>query len=254
MKLTFLGTGTSTGVPQLGCRCKTCTSTDMRDKRLRASVLIEVNGKNIIIDCGPDFYVQMRRNDQFACLNAALVTHIHYDHVGGVDDLRPFCPPEGFPFYCTEDVNINLHKHFPYCFVEHPYPGVPHFDLRTIRPYEPFHLFGTTITPLTVMHASLPIVGYKFGESLAYITDAKTIPQRTIDSLKGIDTLVLNALRIEPHHSHLSLSEALDIVAQISPRQAYFTHISHHLGTHAEVSKILPSGVSLAYDGLKLEL
>ena len=254
MKLTFLGTGTSTGVPQLGCRCKVCTSLDPRDKRLRTSALIEIDDKNIIIDCGPDFYVQMLRHNQFAKLDAALITHIHYDHVGGVDDLRPFCSGEGFPFYCTQDVSSDLHKHIPYCFVKHPYPGVPHFDLRIIKPYEPFDLFGLQIMPLQIMHAKLPILGYRIGDKLAYITDAKTIPSRTIDEIMGIDTLILNTLRIEPHHSHLSLEESLEIVKTVKPKRAFFIHMSHDLGTHAEISKILPQNVYLAFDGLQIEI
>lgn len=254
MKVTFLGTGTSTGVPQLGCKCEVCSSTDSRDKRLRTSALVEVNGKNIIIDCGPDFYVQMLRNNQFAKLDAALITHIHYDHVGGVDDLRPFCSKEGFPFYCTADVSSDLHKHIPYCFEAHPYPGVPHFDLRIIKPYEKFKLYDTDITPLQVMHAKLPILGFKIGEHLAYITDAKTIPLKTIDEIRGIDTLILNALRIEPHHSHLDLEEALDIVEEIKPKRTFFIHLSHDMGLHKEVSRILPENVFLAYDGLQIEI
>lgn len=254
LTLTFLGTGTSTGIPQLGCSCHVCTSSDPKDKRLRASALIEYNRKNIIIDCGPDFYVQMLRYNQQANLDAALITHIHYDHVGGVDDLRPYCKSFGFPFYCTADVSKGLHEHIPYCFAEHPYPGVPHFDERIISWNTPFTLFGLKIIPLKIMHAALPITGYKIGDKLAYITDAKTIPEETLNQISGIDTLILNALRIEPHHSHLDLDSALQIVRRIAPRRTFFIHLSHHMGTHKEASRLLPENVFFAYDGLQIEI
>lgn len=254
MKLTFLGTGTSTGVPQLGCHCGVCSSADPHDKRLRCSSLLEIGDKKVIIDCGPDFYVQMLRHGQFNTLDAALITHIHYDHVGGVDDLRPFCSDEGFPFYCSQDVSDGLHHNIPYCFAANPYPGVPHFDIRIIEPFKNFKLFGVDVLPLRVVHARLPILGYMFDSRLAYITDAKTLPQETIDAIRGIDTLVINALRIEPHMSHFSLDEALEIINEVKPHRAYLIHISHHMGLHAEISQTLPESVFLAHDELTIEV
>ncbi|MCM1451612.1 MAG: MBL fold metallo-hydrolase [Clostridium sp.] len=243
-KLLFLGTGTSTGVPQIGCRCDTCSSVDPRDNRLRASAIVSVNGINILIDCGPDFRQQILKAGS-PRLSALFVTHIHYDHVGGIDDLRPYCFNGPFPIYCTEDVAKGLRHNFPYCFEKDPYPGVPSFDLRIINPNESFMHEGIEVTPLPVMHYRLPIVGYKIG-NLAYITDCKTMPDSTLKLISGIDTLVINALRHTEHISHLSLSQAIDIVRKINPRAAYFTHISHQLGRAADIQ--LPEGMHLAND------
>lgn len=258
MELTFLGTGTSTGVPQLRCGCEVCRSTDPRDSRLRTSALVETGGKRILIDCGPDFREQMLRHGVRSVddrLDALLLTHQHYDHVGGIDDLRPYCygMEPGFPIYCQGDVARDLRARLPYCFSEHPYPGVPRIDLHEIKAGIPFQAAGVEVLPLGVNHYLLDILGFRIG-ALGYVTDAKRIPDATVEALKGVDTLVINALRHTEHISHLSLEEALEMVRRIGPRVAYLTHISHQLGLHAEVEPALPEGVRLAYDGLKIKI
>lgn len=249
MKLRFLGTGTSTGVPQIGCNCRTCTSSDVHDKRLRCSAILYTGNENILIDAGPDLRTQLIDAGS-PSLDALLVTHSHYDHVGGLIDMRSYCYPNSFPIYCQKDVEKEIREFFPYCFVKNLYPGVPTFTFHTIKPYESFRIGFTEFVPVAVMHFKLQILGFRIGK-FAYITDCKTMPQRTIDSLKGVDTLVINALRIDPHMSHLSLAEALSLIEEIKPRVAYLTHMSHGIGRQSEVS--LPEGVHLAYDGLVIE-
>lgn len=250
MKLKFLGTGTSTGVPQIGCGCAVCQSEDAHDKRLRASVLVSVEETNILIDCGPDFREQMLRNGS-PKLEALLITHSHYDHVSGIDDLRPYCTiGDGFPIYCKSDVATDLKERVPYCFAEHPYPGVPALNINEIST-KPFKIGDIEIIPLPVMHYKLPIVGYKIG-NLAYITDAKVVPDSTIEILRGVDTLVINALRTKEHISHMTLAQALDVVNAIKPRITYLTHLSHDMGLHNEVSRRLPENVKIAYDDLSI--
>ncbi|MCH5221979.1 MAG: MBL fold metallo-hydrolase [Muribaculaceae bacterium] len=263
MKLIFLGTGTSIGVPHIRCKCRVCTSTDPHDKRLRASALLQTeNGApGILIDCGPDFRQQILsvESPDLAC---AIITHTHYDHLAGVDDLRPYShafPNSHFPIYCREDVANDLRNRIPYCFVEKPYPGVPQFDLRLVSPFVDFTVdLGAgykpiKVTPLPISHGALNIYGYHIG-NLAYITDATNIPPETIEAIRDVDTLVVNALRIKPHMAHFSLRQALDAIKQIAPRQAFLTHMSHGIGLHAEVSKILPQGVKFAYDGLTINI
>lgn len=249
MKILFLGTGTSTGVPQIGCKCPVCTSNDPHDKRLRASALIEVEGRHLLIDCGPDFRTQILtvKNPQ---IDAVLVTHSHYDHVGGFDDLRPFCATKPLPVFARGDVLADLRNRIPYCFMKHPYPGVPTFDLHEITD-APFTFEGIEIEPLPVWHFKLPIVGFRIG-NMAYITDAKTIDDATLCRIAGIDTLIINALRIEPHMSHMSLSETLAVIQRVKPRRALLIHMSHQMGLHSEASALLPDGVQLAYDGLEI--
>lgn len=252
MELTFLGTGTSTGVPQLMCDCEVCRSTDPRDRRMRCSALLESDGHKILIDCGPDFYEQMLRFNRHGNIDALLVTHMHYDHVGGTDDLRPYCKgKQAFPIYCDRIVEDDLHRRMPYCFVENPYPGVPKLEIHRIDAGESFSLFGLEIIPFRVMHARLPILGFKIG-NLAYITDAKDIPEETFDIISGVDTLVVNALRHEPHMSHMSLDDALGVIEHVGPRVAYLTHISHQLGLTATIQPTLPPGVFLANDGCRI--
>lgn len=251
MKLTFLGTGTSTGVPQLRCSCPSCTSADPRDKRLRTSALVEVGGRRLLIDCGPDFRTQMLRCGS-PDLDALLITHIHYDHVGGIDDLRPWCRHgRDFPIYCTAAVERNLRERLPYCFAEHPYPGVPSFSMERIEPDKPFYVEDVEVVPLPVMHYKMPILGFRIGP-LAYITDAKTVPDSTFELLRGVDTLVVNALRPQEHMSHMNLEEALAMAARVGARSTYLTHISHDMPPHAQVR--LPEGVELASDGLVVEI
>jgi len=252
MKLLFLGTGTSTGVPVIGCRCDTCTSTDPADNRKRTSALIRYDdGINILIDCGPDFRQQILAAGS-PPLEALLVTHSHYDHVGGIDDLRPYCVgSRNFPTYCKADVADDLRSRNPWSFAKKLYPGVPTFDINVIKPFEPFEVAGHIIEPLPVMHAALHIVGY-MTEGLAYITDCKTMPDDTLRKITNIDTLVINALRHSEHLSHLNLTQALDIIAKAKPRVAYLTHMGHDIGREASVR--LPYGVYFAHDGLQIDI
>lgn len=260
MKLTFLGTGTSTGVPSIGCNCAACRSTDPRDKRLRASALVsltahptaEARPTNILIDAGPDFRCQILR-ENCPAINALLITHTHYDHVGGIDDLRPYCYPDGFDIYGQADAIADLRHKVPYCFAEHPYPGAPVLHPHIINPHKSFMVAGVEVTPLPVRHYLLDIVGFKIG-NLAYITDAKEIPESTINLITGIDTLVINALRHKEHISHMNLRQALNVINAVNPRIAYLTHISHDLGRHAEVAPTLPANVKQAYDGLTIDI
>lgn len=253
MKITFLGTGTSTGVPQLLCDCPVCRSTDPRDRRMRSSVLIETVGASILIDCGPDFYQQMLRSGTQS-IDAVLLTHSHYDHVGGIDDLRPFCYSMGghLPVYCKADVAADLRARVPYCFAAHLYPGVPTFALHEIDRL-PFTAAGVEITPVPVWHGRLDIRGFRIGR-MAYITDCLHLPPESLELIKDLDILVINALRIKEHPSHMNLSEALDVISVAKPRQAFLTHMSDGMGLHAEVDKTLPPGVRLAYDGLAAEI
>ena len=256
MKLTFLGTGTSTGVPQLNCRCRVCTSEDPRDRRTRCSAVVETDGGNILIDCGPDFVSQILGHFNFKPIDAVLLTHSHYDHVGGIDDLRPYCTPEGFPVYCQKDVEEDLRSRIPYCFREHPYPGVPKFKFHTVRPFSPFEVCGVVVTPLEIVHSPLipHILGFRIGENLAYITDALKVPQQTLDEIRGIDTLVINALRIKPHPSHQTLEEALAVIREVKPRRSFLTHLSHDMGLHSDVSASLPENVFVAVDGMSVDI
>ncbi len=254
MKLTFLGTGTSTGVPQLRCTCETCRSTDPRDRRKRCSAIVDFGDKRLLIDCGPDFYLQMLGYDPNANIDALLITHHHYDHVGGTDDLRPYCSPERpFPVYCQKDVAADFKRRMPYSFHEPPYPGVPRYDLHIIEPLKPFRAEGIEILPVPVNHYLLEIVGFRIG-NLAYITDAKFIPDETVEALRGVDTLVINALRHTPHPSHITLEESLGYIERIEPRIAYLTHLSHDMGPTAKLLPLLPPNVLPALDGLTIEI
>lgn len=248
MTITFLGTGTSTGVPEIGCKCEVCSSSNPKDSRLRSSVLINIGQNNILIDCGPDFRQQMIPHE-FKQLNAVLITHEHYDHVAGIDDLRPFCYFGDIDIYLENYVAEALRSRIPYCFIENKYPGVPNINLNEIGCSKPFVINNIEITPIRVMHHELPILGYRIG-NFAYLTDLKTIPESEYDKLKNLDVLVMNSLRIKEHISHQTLKEALLQVERISPKKTYLTHISHHLGLYDQVSRGLPENVFLAYDNL----
>lgn len=250
MQITFLGTGTSTGIPQIGCTCPVCTSANPKDNRLRTSAVVSVNGKNILIDCGPDFRQQVLRAG-IGRIDAVLITHIHYDHTGGIDDLRPFGGKHTLPIYLEPSVAEGIRTRLPYCFGDHLYPGVPNIRLQDIG-IEPFTIENIEVTPIRVMHYKLPILGYRIG-GLVYITDALTIPDEEYAKMKQVDVLVINALRKQPHLSHQTLDEALRVIERVQPREAYLVHMSHHMGLTAEVEKELPPHVHFAYDGLVVE-
>ncbi len=254
LKITFLGTGTSQGIPIIGSTHPVCLSKDSRDKRLRVSALIEHEGFNYVIDCGPDFRQQMLQH-KVNHLDALLFTHEHADHTAGLDDIRPFFFRQGdIPIYAHQRVISELQKRFEYIFAtENRYPGAPAVAINEVVNNEVFQLNGLSVVPINVMHAELQVFGYRFN-NLAYLTDVKTIEDVEKEKLKNLDILVVNALREEPHYSHFNLEEALEFVAEIKPKRTYFTHISHLLGFHVEVEAKLPKNVHLAYDGLTLEL
>jgi phosphoribosyl 1,2-cyclic phosphate phosphodiesterase len=251
MTITFLGTGTSTGIPVIGCHCPVCSSNDKRDRRLRTSLYVKTENIAIVIDVGPDFRTQMLDN-KIETLDAALITHPHKDHLAGLDDTKPYTWIHGkpFPLYGNK-ISIDAVKtEFHYAFEQFRYPGTPAFVLHEVEK-EPFTINETEIIPIPAFHHKLPILGYRI-ENMAYITDASAIPETSFQLLKNLDILVINALRKKPHIAHFSLDEALQMVEKIAPQKAYLTHVSHDLGLHNEISEQLPENVFLAYDGLKM--
>ncbi|MCH6199562.1 MBL fold metallo-hydrolase [Aquiflexum sp. LQ15W] len=253
MKVTFLGTGTSQGVPVIACDCPVCSSLDYRDKRLRSSIHLEIEGKSLVIDTGPDFRQQMLR-EKIHHLDGVLFTHEHKDHTGGLDDIRSynFLQKKDMPIYGTKKVFNQIKREFAYIFEEVKYPGVPSVITHEIV-NEPFSAEGIHVVPIQVLHYRLPVFGFRFGD-FTYITDAKYIDDNELDKIKGSKVLVLNALQQSHHISHFTLEEAIQLVAQVKPESAYFTHISHRLGTHQEVEKTLPPNIHLAFDGLKITI
>lgn len=251
MKLTFLGTGTSQGVPVIACDCPVCTSVDYRNQRLRSSVLIESESTTLVIDTGPDFRQQMLR-EHVQKLDAVVFTHEHKDHVAGLDDIRSFNfrQKADMPVYAVKRVLDRLKEEFSYVFADHKYPGVPTVEVHELNGNS-FSVQDIQLTPIEVMHHKLPVLGFRIND-LAYITDAKTISSSEKVKLRDLDILIINALQVKEHISHFTLSEAIDLVAELAPKKAYFTHISHYLGLHKEVEQKLPDNVSLAYDGLVL--
>lgn len=252
MKVTFLGTGTSQGVPVIGCRCAVCSSNDPHDDRLRSSVLIQTDKVHLVIDTGPDFRQQMLRA-KVNRLDAVLYTHAHKDHIAGMDDIRAFnfLQKKSMDLYATPEVQDALRREFHYVFTDFKYPGVPQVELLPLE-NKAFDLQGEYIQPIEVSHFKLPVLGFRIRD-FVYITDANAISEQELEKLQGADTIVLNALRREAHISHFTLEEAVALAQKIGARQTYFTHISHQLGKHAEVNAELPTGMALAYDGLTLE-
>lgn len=253
MKVIFLGTGTSTGVPVIACDCEVCRSEDTKDQRLRSSIYFESNQTKLIIDTGPDFRTQML-NQKLTDLDVVVFTHNHKDHTGGLDDIRPinFINKKVIDVYAEEYVQTTLKMEYPYIFLDQDYPGVPQINLHTIDE-TPFTVGDLELIPIRVMHKKLPVLGYRIGD-FTYITDANYIAPDELEKVKGSKYLVLNALRKESHYSHFSLEEALEIIEIIQPEKAFLTHISHHMGFHEEVQNSLPKNVFLAYDGLTLEV
>ncbi|MFM6954129.1 MAG: MBL fold metallo-hydrolase [Sphingobacteriaceae bacterium] len=253
MNVTFLGTGTSQGVPVIACTCAVCTSADYRDKRLRSSILLQDEDKNIVIDSGPDFRYQMLRAG-VKHLDGLVFTHEHKDHTAGLDDIRAFNYQQGeaINVYAHKRVQDALKQEFSYIFAHHKYPGVPQLDLFEIG-HHPFEVAGVPFIPIEVMHFQLPVLGFRIAD-FTYITDAKTIIAAEKQKIKGSKVLVVNALQQEKHISHFTLAEALAFAEEMGAEKTYFTHISHRLGTHQEISNLLPAGVALAYDGLCINL
>jgi phosphoribosyl 1,2-cyclic phosphate phosphodiesterase len=251
VKITFLGTGTSQGVPVIACECPTCMSTDPHDNRLRTSLLLESEGITLLFDAGPDFRQQMLR-EKVRKLDAILITHEHKDHIAGMDDVRAFNykSQDAVDIYAEERVQKAIKREFSYVFSEYQYPGIPRMRLNDIPDYN-FTIKGTVITPVRVRHMNMEIYGFRIGD-FAYITDANYIPEQSKEKLFGVKYLVINALRKEKHISHFSLREAIDFIREISPRKAFITHISHQMGLHKNVSEELPPGIMLGYDGLNL--
>lgn len=253
MKITLLGTGTSCGVPQIGCHCATCSSADPRDKRMRCSAFFQTETANLLVDCGPDFREQMLRMGYDGGIDAVLITHEHYDHVGGIDDLRPFSYQHDLPLYADPYASDHLRTRLPYCLVENKYPGVPQLLLRTIRPQEAFEVGGVPVVPLAVMHGKLPILGYRIGD-VGYLTDMTSVDEATVRVLSGIRLLIVGALRHEPHPTHQTIEQAVDFARTIGNQPTYFIHMSHHIAPHAQEEPQLPQGFRLGYDGLQLTL
>lgn len=252
MKVRFLGTGTSTGVPEIGCNCEVCTSVDAKDKRLRCSLQVETADSRLIIDCTPDFRQQVM-DLPFRKIDGLLITHEHYDHVGGMDDLRPFCRFGPVDVFAETKVKSALMQRIPYCFGEQRYTGVPDIRIRTTDGLHPFFINNTKVIPIRVMHFKLPILGFRIN-NVAYLTDVKYLPDEELSKLAGLDILIVSALRKEKHPSHQTLEEALSLAKKIGAEQTYFTHMSHQIGLHKAISKDLPSSFTLAYDGLELSL
>lgn len=256
MRLTFLGTGTSQGVPVIACTCHVCHSQDPHDKHLRTSALIETEkGKNILIDIGPDFREQMLRA-QVTHLDSILITHAHRDHVGGLDDIRPFnwTQRQKMDIYCNHEARLAIERDYHYIFSPHEFPGLPEANIHEISGDEPVLVSAEEeVIPIKAMHKDLPVLGFRINQ-LAYITDANFISDTELNKIKNVDTLVLNALRKQKHFSHFCLPEAIEIIERVKPRMAYLTHVSHEMGLYAVTEKELPENVHLAYDGLQIEV
>ncbi|WP_010418787.1 MBL fold metallo-hydrolase [Anaerophaga thermohalophila] len=256
MKVTFLGTGTSMGIPMIACDCEVCHSSDTKDKRMRSSVKIETDDRVVVIDSGPDFRQQMLASDTKR-LDAILYTHEHKDHTAGLDDVRAFnwINKQPTQLYAEERTLSALKKEYAYAFKDEDekYPGVPDLILNEINDHASFKVFGIPVVPVRVYHHLMPVLGFRIG-NFSYITDASRIPDESMSKLKNSEVFVINGLRIKEHISHFNLEQAIAIIKELEPRQAFITHISHHMGLHAEISKQLPGNIALAYDGLEIEV
>lgn len=253
MKVTLLGTGTSHGIPVMGCHCEVCMSKDSRDKRLRVTALVETESTCLLIDCGPDFRQQMLGIDMCREIDACLITHEHYDHVGGIDDLRPYSYRKKLTLYANDYSATHLEQRMPYCLLRNVYPGVPQLEMKRIQPHDHFMVGDIPVTALNVLHGELPILGYRLGD-LAFITDMKTMPEEEMELLKGVKVLVVNALRFKLHNTHQSIDEAIAFSRKVGARETYLIHMCHDAGLHAVTDAALPEGIHLGYDGLVLEV
>ena len=256
MKITLLGTGTSSGVPVLGCDCEVCRSKDPHDNRLRAAAMVETENTRILIDAGPDIRQELLRVP-YRKVDGVVITHIHYDHVAGIDDLRGFCVYGDINIYGDKLVTKTLPHTMPYCFPPHPeelYPGAPKLNLHTIEVHWHYQIGDIDFVPIRVMHDQMPILGYRFGR-FAYITDMKTMADEEYAYLDGVEVLVINALRFDkPHHSHQLVEDAIRVARKIGAKQVYFTHVTHQIGLHDEANKRLPDGFEFGYDNLSFEV
>ncbi len=251
MRITFLGTGTSCGVPVIGCQCDVCTSGDAKDQRLRCSILVETDDTRILVDCGPDFRQQILRQP-FRRIDGILVTHSHYDHVGGMDDIRPYCQFGEINVYADHEACRGMLQMLPYCFAKNRYPGVPAIGLHEIKAGTPMTIGDIDILPVRVMHGQLPILGYRFGR-FAYVTDMKTIDDNQAELLVGVEVLVVNALRFDkPHHAHQLVDDAVAFARRLGARRTLITHVCHDIGLHDDANRRMPNDVELAYDGQQL--
>ncbi|MGB0887598.1 MAG: MBL fold metallo-hydrolase [Vicingaceae bacterium] len=253
MKITFLGTGTSQGVPVIACDCEVCLSKNEKDKRLRSSILIEEKGQTIVIDTGPDFRQQMLR-ENVQQLDAVVFTHEHKDHIAGLDDVRAFNfkQKKDMEVYATAETQVALKREFYYAFLENPYPGVPKLNLNTIDT-APFNIGEVELTPINVWHYKMPVKAFRIND-FTYITDANRIEAEELEKIRGSEVIVINALRKSDHISHFNLAQAIELLQELKPKKAYLTHISHYLGLHDEVQKELPNFIQIAHDGLVLEV
>ncbi len=255
MTVTITGSGTSQGVPVIGCECHVCNSKDSKDKRLRSSIHIQYNNNSIVVDTGPDFRQQMI-DSKIKKLDAVIFTHEHKDHVAGLDDVRAFnfIQKKPIEIYCSENVFKALKREFHYIFdPKFKYPGVPSINRNKISKENTFKINEVSITPIEVMHYKLPVLGFRI-DNFAYVTDAKTIENKEKNKLKNLDLLVINALRIREHLSHLNLDEALELIKELNPKKAILTHLSHFMGKHQEIKKLIPKNVDVAFDGMKFNL
>jgi len=253
LKITFLGTGTSTGIPMIACDCEVCTSLDKKDNRLRSSILVQSASTTLVVDTGPDFRCQMLR-EKVKRLDAVLFTHSHKDHLAGLDDVKAFnfFSKKSMDIYANAETEVAIRRDFYYAFSDKQYPGIPQLNLRPVTA-EPFLIGDIPVIPILVWHLEMPVFGYRFG-NFTYITDASRIEGAEKDKIRGSEMVVINALRKQKHVSHFTLGEAIDLVNEIRVPKAWFTHLSHQMGLHAEIEKELPDGMHLAYDGLQLTI